>query len=341
MDKIDLKINLFLGEAKKRACPEKCVLCKKKVKKLCNSHSVPKTILGNLAKEGWILKADAIAAPSPKTEQGDLIKRAGTFSLICYDCDNMYFKHYENLKDLHSRPTDIILAEIALKNSLLQLYKTKVEIEFIEILKENGNNKLQLDARLKVLNLDESLFSEEVKRYSSLIKNGAEGEFKILYWALLPYKTPMAAQGHIPLAKDISGNTVNDNFNYSVTTQSMHVGVFPFKEKETIVLAFYHRDDKKYRSLYHQMRSASNDTCLQFINYTILEHTENCFFAKEILGVLHNDSGIRAVVREDNGLPDFGWMVDSWETLNFVRARYQSPSLDTITNLLSKEFALL
>ena len=137
------------------------------------------------------------------------------------------------------------------------------------------------------------------------------------------------------ILNDMCGNTVNDNFNYLVPTQSMHVGIFPFKNNETIAMAFYHRNDKKYRSLYHQLRSNSDDNCLQFLNYIILKHTENCYFSKKILDTLQQDSILRIIAREDNGLPDFGWAVNSWEELKYMRSHYQSPSPDQITNLLS------
>lgn len=54
--------------------------------------------------------------------------------------------------------------------------------------------------------------------------------------------------------------------------QYMHIAVFPL-EDESVVLAFYHKRDKLYRQLRHQINSSSQEKVLQYINYLIFEHT--------------------------------------------------------------------
>lgn len=73
----------------------KCLLCGKNINGFCNSHSVPRMILQQIADQGWVLKTDVSINPSKETERGYGLKRAGTFHLICSECDKKCFLDYE------------------------------------------------------------------------------------------------------------------------------------------------------------------------------------------------------------------------------------------------------
>ena len=57
------------------------------------------------------------------------IGEAGTFKLICPECDNTIFQDYEDLDKLNTKITEKMLEEIALKNVLMMLNKRYMEIE--------------------------------------------------------------------------------------------------------------------------------------------------------------------------------------------------------------------
>ena len=95
------------------------------------------------------------------------------------------------------------------------------------------------------------------------------------------------------------------NFDESVRMQYMHIAVFPL-EDESVVLAFYHKRDKLYRQLRHQINSSSQEKVLQYINYLIFEHTENVYFSKKIEEEIKNNKMIEKLSQEANGLPRFG-----------------------------------
>ena len=50
------KVNKMLSEARKKAKPPKCILCGKEQSSFCNSHSVPKMVLKNIAKAGKLYR---------------------------------------------------------------------------------------------------------------------------------------------------------------------------------------------------------------------------------------------------------------------------------------------
>lgn len=140
----------------------------------------------------------------------------------------------------------------------------------------------------KIKTLDKKEYEEEVLFHQDIAKNNKVGGYQILFWKVLPYKVPIATQSAIVLPYDMEGNILNDiyNFDESVRMQYMHIAVFPL-EDESVVLAFYHKRDKLYRQLRHQINSSSQEKLLQYINYWIFEHTENVYFSKKKIGRAH------------------------------------------------------
>lgn len=51
------KVNKMLSEARKKAKPPKCILCRKEQSSFCNSHSVPQMCLRPIADRGKVLHA--------------------------------------------------------------------------------------------------------------------------------------------------------------------------------------------------------------------------------------------------------------------------------------------
>jgi len=112
------------------------------------------------------------------------------------------------------------------------------------------------------------------------------------------------------------------------------------KQFITVVMAFYHERDTEYEKLKNEMRTFSTERCLQFLNYAVLEYTDNCYFSKRILDLVRKDRLINTVVRENNGLPDRGVNVHNWAELRWVQNHYKSPDYRTVTNLLDRRYAI-
>ena len=91
-----------------------CLWCGKKITRFCNSHSVPQCVLENIDLDGKLDYFNSMLnLPLINEDKG--IGEAGTFKLICSNCDNTIFQDYEELSKLESQPTEIMLEEIALK----------------------------------------------------------------------------------------------------------------------------------------------------------------------------------------------------------------------------------
>ena len=128
------KVNKMLSEARKKAKPPKCILCGKEQSSFCNSHSVPQMCLRPIADRGKVLHASlAMGFDIGVVDLDGGVNKSGTFNYICRECDAKFFQDYENPDNIIQPPTDKILAEIAVKNMLLQLNKRANEQELIQV----------------------------------------------------------------------------------------------------------------------------------------------------------------------------------------------------------------
>lgn len=124
--KIKKDINDFMRKIQEETKPEKCILCGKEQTSFCNSHSVPKMVIKTISKAGKLYHANKlIEIPVVDNEKG--VGNSGTFHFICRDCDSKLFQDYENIDALQAAPTEMMLAEIALKDILLMLSKRNQE----------------------------------------------------------------------------------------------------------------------------------------------------------------------------------------------------------------------
>ena len=330
------KINKLFSDARNVSKPETCILCGEKRTSYCNSHSVPQFSLKNIADQGKVLQASALMGMEViDTEKG--VNNSGTFQFICNNCDGTFFQDYENEQNLKVRPTDKILAEIAIKNILLQLSKRAQEKALFRELQRQYNAYSNLEYLEEIKDLDIRDYNEELNLHKDITQNNVNGNYQILFWKVVPYKVPIAVQSAIALLKDMEGNEINNVFDKSdsVRMQFMHLAILPLKN-ESLILAFYHRRDKLYRKLRHQINSSSEQKILKFLNYIIFAYTENYYISKTIQSTIESDEKLSQLGRESNEYPDFGSLGPD----NNFGIGYQPISMDEIPNFLSAEWAV-
>lgn len=232
-------------------------------------------------------------------------------------------------------PDDKILAKIAVKNILFQMYKRMVEIEHIHIMQREFSAYENPEELIELKNMDYKEYEEELAFHKDIADTGKTGGYQILFWEKLPYRVPIAMQSAIAMRKDMEGVEINNVFDFdeSVRMQNMHLCVFPL-EKESIVLAFYHKRDKLYRRLRHQFNSSSKEAILGFLNYVIFEYTENYYISKTIQDEITTNESLRKLSQEGNELPDGGML--NFE--NMFGKGYVPVKIEDIPNFLSEEW---
>lgn len=340
-DKIGVRIAIsqIIGEAKKASKPQKCIMCGATKTSFCNSHSVPQMSLKEIADNGKVLHASAVMGFDYEIlDPSKGVNNSGTFNFICRNCDGTFFQDYENEDNLLKQPNDKILAEIAVKNVLLQLSKRNVEKELLSITQRKFKSSLMnSDYLMNIKNLDIAEYEEELFFHKDIADNNRVGGYQILYWNILPYKVPLAMQSAICLERDLEGLEINNIYSMSPERrmQYLHLCVFPLSEK-SVVLAFYHKRDKGYRRLRHQFNAMSDEKQLCYLNYLIFGYTENYFICNSIKSEIENNANIQKLSTEINSIPQLGFL----DAKNQFGLGYIPVTMYEIPNFLSPEWAL-
>ena len=335
LDSIEIRkeLNRLMNEAKAIAKPDKCILCGKKQSSFCNSHSVPKMILKNIANNGKVLTANAtIGIEVIDDEKG--VNNSGTFNFICRECDKKMFQDYENpnrLSDLEL--SDKLLSEIALKDTLLMLSKRNFEKSLYKIM--ISNYKVGgLEPLFDIQNLDTNEYLNAMKLHMGIKKSDVD-KYQIVYKKLLPYTVPFASQTMVALDYDLEGVEINDKFDLSEenTIENLHIAVFPLEEK-TLALVFYHRKNRKYKKFRNQFNCLSDSKKLELINYWIFKYTEHYYFSPLIKDVIENNEQLSNLSREVGGTPNLGF-----NSMSEIQ-EYKTVKEDEIPNLLLAEYSI-
>ena len=255
--------------------------------------------------------------------------------------------------NLTSYPSDKMLSQIALKNFLLELVRRREEKYYFEKSMSDNTIKKALYLRIpeisnktlentsqKIKDLHNSFdydiedFQNEILLHKTAIENNLKGAYQIIFHEVLPYKTPIAFQGSLTLIRDMYEYPVNDTSNHSKNNriQKLHLAILPLKEK-TMVLAFYHKRDRKYKSLKSQFNSSDRLKKLDFLNYLIFAYTENYYFSPTIKEKIRTNEKLVLLSQELFGEPNLGQCVgvDS----------YKRVEPDEIPNFLLEEWAIM
>ncbi|QSR11863.1 hypothetical protein J0J35_05390 [Lactococcus sp. LG606] len=310
------------------------MICGNNQKSYCNSHSIPQFSLKQLSKNGQLITSlSLVKKEMPNLRKG--IKNAGVFHTICNSCDQNFFKDYENIEKIKKKPTDIMLGEIAVKNILLQISKRLIEANLYSKQLKKVSSSIVLDEKASISRLDLRDYLIELEFQKDIVLNNKTNGYNILFWDILPYKIPIACQTGLALEHDYEGFPINHIYNFSpdINMQYMHIIVLPLEET-SIVLAFYHKKDKAYSQLRHQLNSITKENALKYINYLIISESENFYLSPDLDDKILNDQKLISLTSENRGHPNFGQATIT-ELINYTRI-----NMNEIPNFLSSEFAI-
>lgn len=277
------EINRILAQSRKRAKKDKCMYCNEEKSSFCNSHSVPAFCLKNIATDGSLYYSNTlIDVALLDSEKG--VKNAGTFQLICRDCDSKIFQEYEDPKNYEKETTPKMLAQIAMKNYLRNIGKRLNEYAMFDIASEisplaDGMTKYM--HRIQQMDLLE--YKKGFEKAKRLSKKDWKGEYYQFYYEKLDYVVPLAFQGSISLVVDLDGTIVNNIYNEDINykIQDLHICIFPLKES-TVVTMFIDSNNKRYRNFYKKFNKLSHEDKLALVNYLIFLYSEDVFISKNI-----------------------------------------------------------
>ncbi len=278
---------LSMGEsfAKKNVRPNNCLICNSSKNPFCNSHSVPARCLRAIAINGDVKVFNGLVKiPAVDDDKG--VNEAGTFRLICRDCDEKIFKEYETFEKYPDKnPPDKVLHQIALKNYLKFYYKKAVEAKAFPKMLENLQlpNSALLEPVLKPGDRDKKDSFKAIYDTKKLLNSNTNGYYRIVEYRKLDYTCPFAFQGSISLITGFDGEIINDVFNTDkkYDLQDMHICVFPEKDY-TYIIVFYKKHFQRYSQFAKHYSNLNQEERLQLLLYIILKYSEDYFYSASI-----------------------------------------------------------
>lgn len=314
-------------------------LLQKKTDGFCNSHSVPAFCLRTIAKRGEVLTLNAIL-DNPLLKEKKGINNAGTFQLLCRDCDSRIFADYENPYNYESVPTQAMLGQIALKNYLKLINKRKVELQMSKVtLDVLGVGNLYMDMKQDVnrMDLEEYVVGYNKARHS-LVKNDTNA-YHLCYYKKLGYTVPIAFQASLALVFDLEGNLINNIYcrKKEYKLQNIHLCVFPL-DNSSIVMMFVNAKEKRYRKFYKQLNKLSLEEQLNLVTYIMFMYSEDMYFSDLIYDAAQKSHALFDAASMGTDIVSITPDVNG---LSLLRERMAIDKYKDIPNLLGKEYRVI
>lgn len=324
-------------KARANAKNSTCYLCGKPCSSFCNSHSVPQFALENIAENGKV--AETLQGELPTSGKDTGINQAGTFHIICHNCDNTVFCDYENPDAYTKLPSDVMLAEIAIKNYLQMISKRKFEIELYDLLERRFDNYVTLPGDGgTVEEIDLGDYQEHLQYALRSLSGKNSNRYYLCYFRILDYVVPYAMQSPISLIVDLEGNLINNIYNFSdkYHMEHLHVVVFPLKNF-SVVMLFVENGTKRYRKFIRQLNKLDAEDQLATINYLVFSYTENVFLNPITHKLMKKNDNFMKVCRKTT-IAESSVAVPN--PLEKAMVDFSFSQRHDIPNLLSREFAL-
>jgi len=330
------KVGGLLRESRMDAKGNTCYDCGKLCSSFCNSHSLPAFCLKNIAVNGDVYYSNVLVnLPILETEKG--VGNAGTFQLICRECDSTIFQNYENPDNYNLSITPVMIAQIAMKNYLKNLSKRFFE----KSLYDNMGRQLQLpsqwhDEKQNITELDIVEYQKGFLKAKRVSRKGWSNEYYLFFYQELNYVVPIAFQDCVTMVFDLEGNVINDIYNQSPDyhTQELHICVFPLKDS-SVVFMFIDSDSKLYKNFYKQFGKLSFEDKLATINHIIFTYSEDVFMSKNLAdSIINNENLIRASRKSADILSSTA----EFDPLEQARDSFDLSSRNELPNLLSDKY---
>ena len=336
---INKKVSSLIAEATKNAKLECCILCSKPCSSFCNSHSIPQFALKRIAEDGKVMLPlqDEILTIGKDTG----VNKAGTFHIICRDCDSRTFQLYEDPNAYNSKPTDQMLAQIALKDVLLMISKRNQEREQYKLVGEQAEFlKDFADEKIYLGDFDLRDYGEDLEYARSSLDGRKSNRYYLCFYTVLDYVVPYVAQSSVTLISDFEDSIVNNIYSQEqkYRIKAIHISVFPLKSTSAILL-FIEDGVKRYRKFYRSLRKLPNDDQLAAINYLVFSYTENVFMNPTTHKELRKNDLFMDMCRKSTDFRSHTpFPLD--DSLEAAVKEFSLSKRNEIPNLLSREYAL-
>lgn len=332
------KLNAIIKKSKENARNTTCYHCGKTVDGFCNSHSIPRFCLKRITVDGEVLTLNSLVNnPLIDSEVG--VNRAGTFQLICRDCDNMIFSDYEDPINYENTPTSKMILQIAMKNYLKYISKREIELKMnqatIDVLGYE-NTYMQMKETENLMDLKE--YKQGYNKAKVALEKNKSDAYYMCYYKKLDYVVPVAFQTSVALTFDLEGMLINDIYCESeeYEIKNIHVCVFPF-EKTSCIMMFVDGNDKRYRKFYRQFNRLTLEDQLSVITFIMFAYSEEIYLSKTIKDVLIESKELLELARTGT---DILATTPYFDRLKMLKEKMDFNKRKLIPNILSEKYKL-
>ncbi|MDD3041190.1 hypothetical protein [Bacteroides sp.] len=274
------------------------------------------------------------------------INNAGTFHIICRECDGTVFQNYEDPETYINTPTPEMLNQIVLKNSLRDIYKHETELELFDLFKAMMVRKepkfaslfdMFLEPQRSARKLDINECYGVCNRAKAFIDDKLPW-FELASYDLLDFVTPVAFQGMMAISTGMNGEIINNRFTTDINykLEYLHLAILPLQNK-TAVITIVDKSNERIKQFVFFLQTAPSATRLEVLNRMLFMYAEDYFFSKQL-----KDKTIKSLELVAQMLQDAG-TVKGYENQALAREirDYDLRRDIAIPNLLTKEYEVI
>lgn len=334
------QMTTLLRQAREKAKPTTCQLCRQPCSSFCNSHSIPQFCLKRIAKDGKVYPP-VWSSGMPLFDREMGVREAGTFQAICRECDSRAFQEYESPEAYFAIPSGQVLAQICMKNYLQMISKRKQEIELYKLGIEMAPYSRQaLQHQIEISRLDLFEYEQGLDRAHKASHGNHNDWYYLCYFQRLDYVVPFAFQGSVNLVCGLNGEIINNIYNMAQNyhVEEIHIVVFPLVS-ESIVMMITDSRKRRYGKFCRQLKKLPLEEQLAVINYIIFSYSENVFISKDIDESVFSNEAFLKMCQTTSEAISATPMADN-QALNAALKEFDLSKRDKVPNLLSKQYAL-
>ncbi|WP_433943384.1 SEC-C domain-containing protein [Paenibacillus sp. SN-8-1] len=130
----------------------------------------------------------------------------------------------------------------------------------------------------RVAQLDVRDFELDYKTFKSEYCNNNFTNFRTIY-RTLDFEVDFATSSAFTVEKDLNGEQINDIYGIgSGKMPSIYINVYPTVNGTNILLSYHLNEDPVYKKYFDQLELLSEGQLMKYLNYLIIQYTENVFF---------------------------------------------------------------
>ncbi len=341
-NEVSKTINHVKRESRNAVKPSQCILCSKEKTSFCNSHSIPRFCLKSISVDGKVLTLNSLIEMGFLSEESG-VNSTGTFKLVCRECDNSFFKDYEN-PDYYrlNEPNQSILGQIATKNYLMEISKIREQIEVFSRMKSCCGLEDQIEHQINVRELDLSE-SEKNLRKAIHVGSGSARGYDLFLFERIDHVVPFAFQGMVNLISDFDGGMINNVFNYSSNykIEPVHLCVFPCSGF-SVVLGFHDSRVKRFNRFKAKLGSLELSERLLAVEKVIFAYSEEPYLSKSLPENVVQDEGLKRLAKMNSVYVNNPLMGGTGEArkIDLACREYAISNLPDAPNLFDANFAI-